>query len=659
MGIGLKDQEMKTRNIKIDYDIPSETSNPKYQGGGYYWQYDQWGRAHAVYYKHNVSGKIFELDPSTGEFTQYYYINRYNVTGYPDWNFRYDPYRWDTTNTKTLDYAKVKVWRLNDKTGNNIANSMPESFAINENDPNLTTVYDNYFNNPNYVNIHFNDGGRQSYIVQVKGKLPIEDVKELETAGEIWTSDTGVIAGRYDVARFNENEAEASAELSLEAVNPINKISFKKLDEKGEALKDAKFGLFKKNSSGNWPTNPYQTKTSGENGQFDFSKLEPGDYKVEEITAPQDYVKLDKPVLEFTVQPSGKIVKKYIVDGKEVIEEINTATPIEVVNNKPIEFVKVDAENNSVKLQNATFNVLYKEKLGGKYEEYKVNGKTLTATSDKYGKFTIAVSKDGYYALEEIKAPDGYSKFPGYIKEFRILNGKVQTLEKSSKQGPVQTDNDIISSQTIEINEKDRTFKQRIILNPNHKEWHFDGGDTQLRLYEDKWTVNTTGKKIRYAVLDEDKTISDIKEGDFKEFDPRNSSANPLLYAVTRMYGEGNYTKRKETSSGVYTNKSLVVEFTGKLEDNATSPINIKIDVNSDQWKYGELTYSLDYEKISKEDKIYVDYESKDPIKVENRKGEYPLTGAMGIIGFLVAGVVMMATAYYKYRRKRRESALS
>ena len=659
VGIGLKDQEMKTRNIKIDYDIPSETSNPKYQGGGYYWEYDQWGQPYAVYYKHNLSGKIFELDPSTGEFTQYYYINRYNVTGYPDWNFRYDPYRWDTTNTKTLEYAKVKVWRLNDKTGKNIQNSMPESFAINENDPNLTTVYDNYFSNANYVNIHFNDGGRQSYIVQVKGKLPIEDVKELETAGEIWTNDTGVIAGRYDVARFIENQAEARAELSLKAVNPINKITFKKLDEKGEALKEAKFGLFKKNSSGNWPTSPYQTKDSGQDGTFDFSKLEPGDYKVEEIAAPQGYVKIEGPVLEFTVQPSGKIVKKYIVDGKEVIEEINTTTPIKVVNNKPIEFVKVDAENNSEKLQNAEFKVLYKEKLDGNYEEYKVDGKTLTGKSDKYGKFTIAVSKDGFYALEETKAPEGYSKFPGYIKEFRILNGKVQTLEKSSKQGQLQTDNNIISSQTIEINEKDKTFKQRIILNPNHKEWHFDGGDTQLRLYENQWTVNTEGKKIRYAVLDENKSVSDLKEGDYKDFSPRNSTANPLMYAVARMYGENNYTKPSTTRSEIYTKKSLVVEFTGNIEESATSPISIKMDVNSDLWKYSELTYSLDYDKIGKEDKIYVDYQSKDPIKVENHKSTFPHTGALGIIGFLVVGVVMMATAYYKYRRKRRESALS
>ena len=659
VGIGLKGKKMKTRNIKIDYDIPSETSNPKYQGGGYYWEYDQWGRAYAVYYKHNVSGKIFELDPSTGEFTQYYYINRYDMTGYPDWNFRYDPYRWDTTNTKTLDYAKVKVWRLNDKSGKNIEHSMPESFAVNENDPNLTSVYDNYFNNPNYVNIHFDDGGEQSYIVQVKGRLPIEDVKELETAGEIWTQNTGVIAGRYDVARFNENKTDAIAELPLKAVNPINKISFKKLDEKGEALKGAEFGLFKKNSSGNWPANPYQIKTSGDDGLFDFSKLEPGDYKVEEIKEPSGYVKIKGPVLEFTVQPSGKIVKKYIVDGKEVIEEINTAKTIDVVNNKPIEFVKVDADDNSKKLENATFNVLYKEKLDGNYEEYKVDGKTLTATSDQNGKFSLKISKDGYYALEETKAPDGYSKFPGYIKEFRILNGKVQTLEKSSKQGTVQKDNDIISSQTIEINEKDKTFKQRIILNPNQKEWHFDGGDTQLRLYEDNWTVNTTGKKIRYAVLDEGKSISDIKEGDFKEFEPRSSSAYPLMYAVARMYGESNYTKPSTTNSEIYTKKSLVVEFTGKLTDSATSPINIKMDVNSDQWKYSELTYSLDYDKISKEDKIYVDYKSQDPIKVENRKGEYPHTGAMGIFGFLIAGAIIMTTSYYKYRKKKRGRALS
>ncbi|MGR5590275.1 SpaA isopeptide-forming pilin-related protein [Peptoniphilus grossensis] len=658
VGIGLNQQgkEMKTRNLNIEYDIPRETSNPKYQGGGYYWAYDGWGRPYAVYYKHNVSGKIFELDPETGEFTQYYYINRFDKVGYPDWYFRYDPYRKDTSNTKTLDYAKIKVWELKNTRENYIKDSMPESFAINENDPNLTTIYNNYYTNFRYEDIHFTDNGVGTYIVQVKGKIPINEIQELETAGEIWTTNTGVIAGRYDVARFNENQAEASAELSLKAVNPINKISFKKLDEKGEALKNAKFGLFKKNSSGNWPENPYQTKTSGEDGTFDFSKLEPGDYKVEEITAPSGYVKIEGPVLEFTVQPSGKIVKKYIVEDKEVIEEINTANPIEVVNNKPLEFIKVDATTGQG-LKDAKFKLLYKEKLEGDYADYKVNGQVVEVTSGENGKFSLNISKEGYYALEETKAPEGYGKYPGkYIKEFKFENGKIQVLEKSSKQGPVQTDNNIISSQTIEINEKDKTFKQRIILNPNQKEWHFDGGDTQLRLYEENWSVNTDGKKIRYAVLDEGKTISDLKEEDFREFDPRSSSANPLMYAVARMYGASNYTKPSTTNSGIYTNKSLVVEFTGNIGNSATSPISIKMDVNSDQWKYSELTYSLDYDKIGKEDKIYVDYQSTEPIQVENRKGEYPWTGGRGTLIFTVSGLVLMSAAAYVYSRKRRAS---
>ena len=658
VGIGLNQtgQEMKTRNLNIEYDIPRETSNPAYQGGGYYWEYDRWGRPYAVYYKHNVSGKIFELDPETGEFTQYYYINRFDKVGYPDWYFRYDPYRKDTSNTKTLDYAKIKVWELNDTSGNYIKDSMPESFAINEDDSNLRTIYNNYYTNFRYEDIHFTDDGVGTYIVQVKGKIPINEIQELETAGEIWTTGTGVIAGRYDVARFNENTAEASAELSLKAVNPINKISFKKLDEKGEALKNAKFGLFKKNSSGNWPENPYQTKTSGEDGTFDFSKLEPGDYKVEEITAPSGYVKIEGPVLEFTVQPSGKIVKKYIVEGKEVIEEINTANPIEVVNNKPLEFIKVDATTGQG-LKDAKFKLLYKEKLEGDYADYKVNGQVVEVTSGENGKFSLNISKEGYYALEETKAPEGYGKYPGkYIKEFKFENGKIQVLEKSSKQGPVQTDNNIISSQTIEINEKDKTFKQRIILNPNQKEWHFDGGDTQLRLYEENWSVNTDGKKIRYAVLDGGKTISDLKEEDFREFDPRSSSANPLMYAVARMYGASNYTKPSTTNSGIYTNKSLVVEFTGNIGNSATSPISIKMDVNSDQWKYSELTYSLDYDKIGKEDKIYVDYQSTEPIQVENRKGEYPWTGGMGTLIFTVSGLILMSAAAYVYSRKRRAS---
>ena len=638
----------------------------------------------------NMASKIVSFNSETGEFVHYFYVNREGQYDGKNLTFRYKP-------NQTVNNLQITTYDLYYTDNNSKIQSMPASFGVNENDRNLwrygitqpKTVKANETTTTNIGNYPYN----RASIVKVTGKIAnTKDLTEYRGNSALyygynytdnygyqrWAESPSVY--RWDGVYVFENESTADAKFELKIPNPSNKVVFEKVntegqvlkptvDETGKVTKGAKFSLEKNDGTIENPAATWTAKTNptfvDKDGRISYDHLDKGLYRLIENQAPEGYAKPEDAVAYLKVDESGKIYKKVIVpkeDGTgtaEIYQEVSDTIPIKVVNNKPIEFVKVDAEDNSKILPGAEFKVLYKENGKDKYKDYTLDGKTLTATSDGNGKFSLNISKDGYYALEETTAPDGYSKFPGYIKEFRILNGKVQTLEKSSKQGTVQTDNDIISSQTIEINEKDKTFKQRIILNPNQKEWHFDGGDTQLRLYEEKWTVNTEGKKIKYAVLDEGKSISDFKEGDFKEFAPRNSSANPLMYAVARMYGESNYTKPKPNSSEIYTNKSLVVEFTGKLDEKATSPISIKMDVKSDQWKYSELTYSLDYDKIGKEDKIYVDYQSKDPIKVENRKGEYPHTGALGIIGFLVVGAVMMATAYYKYRRKRRESALS
>ncbi|MDU2898819.1 MAG: SpaA isopeptide-forming pilin-related protein, partial [Finegoldia magna] len=318
-----------------------------------------------------------------------------------------------------------------------------------------------------------------------------------------WYEYPGVF--RWDGVYVFENESTADAKFELKIPNPSNKVVFEKVntegqvlkptvDETGKVTKGAKFTLEKndgtiENPAATWTalSNP---KFVDKDGRISYNKLDKGLYRLIENQAPEGYATPKEAVAYLKVDESGKIYQKVTVPKAEgtgtdeIYQEVSETIAVKVVNNKPIEFIKVDADDNGKILPGAEFKVLYKEKLDDKYKEYKVDGKTLTGTSEKDGKFSLNISKDGYYALEETKAPDGYSKFPGYIKEFRILNGKVQTLEKSSKQGTVQTDNDIISSQTIEINEKDKTFKQRIILNPNQKEWHFDGGDTQLRLYE-------------------------------------------------------------------------------------------------------------------------------------------------------------------------------
>ena len=634
----------------------------------------------------NMASKIVSFNTETGEFVHYFYINRLGEYDGRSLTFGYMPNR----NVSNLQITTYDLNYTDDYWKNY---SMPASFGVNENDRNLrnskttqpTTATANVYTTTELGSFPNN----RAAIVKVTGKVDTKDMTEFRGNSALysngyWSSDDyydywhepiGVY--RWDGVYVFENQNTADAKFELKITNPANKVVFEKVDPQGETLKPtivdgkitdgAMFILAKndgtiENPSANWTSVSDPTYVD-KDGRIAYDHLEKGLYRLTEFQAPKGYAKPDDAVAYLKVDESGKIYHKVTVQKEngsgteEIYQEVNGTIPIKIVNKKPIKFVKVDADNNKNFLKDAIFELYYKEKETDKYAKYlDKENKEVKVTSDESGKFSLAVSKDGYYALKEIKAPAGYSIFPGYIKEFKLKNGKLQVLEKSSKQGTVQSDNNIISSQTIEINEKDRTFKQRIILNPNQKEWHFDGGDTQLRLYEDQWTVNTDGKKIRYAVLDEDKSISDLKEEDFKDFEPRSSSAKPLMYAVARMYGENNYTKPSTTNSEIYTNKSLVVEFTGKLEDSVTSPISIKMDVNSDQWKYSELTYSLDYDKIVKEDKIYVDYESKDPIKVENRKGEYPHTGGMGTLIFTVTGLILMTAAAYVYSRKRRAS---
>ena len=68
------------------------------------------------------------------------------------------------------------------------------------------------------------------------------------------------------------------------------------------------------------------------------------------------------------------------------------------------------------------------------------------------------------------------------------------------------------------------------------------------------------------------------------------------------------------------------------------------------------VNYQLDINNLSSDKGKYINYESKDPIKVENRKGQFPWTGGMGTIIFTVTGLMVMTVAAYLYKRKRKAS---
>ena len=678
VGIGLGDKVSESKNYDVVYDIPAETSRHPYKYTEYYRYW--YGTDYQTYnYWHNLTGKITEMDKTTGEFTQYYYINRMKDKGWKNWTFRYNPYSSDKTNTKRLSYANVRVMKLNDNSDANIEKSMPESFALDINkDTNLTEIYNQRFDrmgatsfnfsgykNGNQPNGYMPNAGSDegdSYIVEVKGKIPLSEIKEFESVASIIVRGY-TIAARWDLARFEENKAVASAQLIIQAVNPENEIKFKKQDVDGNALKGAIFALYKKNGE-SWQKETDSEKTSGEDGIITYEKLSPGDYALVEEEAPPGYNKIEGHAAEFNVSEIGIITRKVKkaktvgnnqgdtseTPGKpdEYIDEQIGDIPVDVVNFRNVDFVKLDKNDKTKKLANAKFAVYYKEGENDNYQEYKVKTtenneeveKPLVVTSDNEGKFKLALNKNGYYALKEIDPPSGYARINDYIHEFMIKDGR--TLAKVAnplKSSYYKSGKGYITSEVLAVDKENNTFKQRLIINPDHKELTMKEAESYLRIMENGWEIqprdganqDQKGGKIMVAVLKKDgnKTIDGLEA---KDFAPHYAATSGRVgdnigsrYSLRNLYGLLN--------GKVSTTDTLVVEYTGQLKPESIKkdtntqvetllPVDQLEDVILDYTVISELKYKLDLTNLAKEGPAYVDVNvaKTSPTEIENEE---------------------------------------
>lgn len=641
----------------------------------------------------NMASKIVSFNSETGEFVHYFYVNREGHYDSLDLTFRYKP-------NQTVNNLQITTYDLY-YTDNNWKNqSMPESFGVNENDRNLwrsgiTQPKTVEANKTTTTNIGAFPNNRAA-IIKVTGK--IADTKNLTEYrgysglyyGYNYTDNYGYkrwaenpTVYRWDGVYVFENESTAQANFELKITNPSNKVVFEKVntdgevlkpavDETGKVTKGAKFTLEKNDGTIEKPGATWTAKTNptlvDKDGRISYNNLDKGLYRLIENEAPEGYAKPKEAVAYLKVDESGKIYKKVTVPNAEgtgtdeIYQEVTDTIPIKVVNNKPIEFVKVDADNGK-NLPGAEFKVLYKEKETDNYKDYTLDGKVVTAKSDENGKFSIAVSKDGYYALKETKTPEGYLKLPGYIKEFKLENGKVQVLEKDPlKASLTKGANGMITSEILEVDKDKGTFKQRLVINPGHTQWTFDKYDTLLQLDVNNWNVSDKYRTIKVATLEKDKSVADLKDTDFKEVNPRNQQydTNPLIYSIPSLYNTNDYTQPNPKIANIVTEKGLVVEITGKIADK-TKAVDLNPEVYSRAFSTSidKVNYKLDINNMSEGKGTYIDYVSKDPIQVENHKATFPHTGALGIFGFLIAGAIIMTTSYYKYRKKKRGRALS
>lgn len=363
----------------------------------------------------------------------------------------------------------------------------------------------------------------------------------------------------------------------------------------------------------------------------------------------------------------------------ETVTEPVSKEPINVINYKEIEFEKVDGNDHDTKLKGAEFEVHYKEKeTDTKYEPVKVkktvDGKeqevTMTARSGENGKFKLPITKDGYYALVETKAPDNYSKIPGNIREFKLENGKVKTLEKDPiKASHKSSDKGQITSEILSYDKKKGTFKQRIIINPNHDKMTIPSYDSYIRIKENDWKItpkygathpNGIGGEVNVAILKKggDKTLANLKDTDYKKVDAISfTTAGNITgsrYGLKDMLGE-----TSTTDNPLKTTDAIVMEFSGKLDEGNTSGVADQLfELIFDSAIEDSVNDKLNVKALAENKPIYADHDTTNPIEVENKKVFLPRTNGLGAwIGFTIIGLLLMLLAVYYYNRKKNKEA--
>lgn len=181
-----------------------------------------------------------------------------------------------------------------------------------------------------------------------------------------------------------------------------------KVDEQGEPLPGAVFGLFRADCTDFTEKNALLTAESAEDGSFSFENIPYGVWLVREIAAPEGYVLSDE---IFTVQ---------ICENNAVIELGN-------LENKPItgelELTKKDISDGKL-LPGAGFRI--KDTDGNVVAEEYTDENGLAKFTLRYGKYTY----------EEFDAPEGY-RIDTTPHEFEITeDGQIVKAEMTNEKIP-------------------------------------------------------------------------------------------------------------------------------------------------------------------------------------------------------------------------------
>ena len=153
-------------------------------------------------------------------------------------------------------------------------------------------------------------------------------------------------------------------------------VSGKKVNEHGDPLENAVFGLFSADGTEFTAENAYLTDESDENGNFGFTDIPYGKYIVKEIAAPTGYI---------------------LSDGQY---------PVTISENDDI--VEITAENKAITVSISKADIYGNELEGASMQLINENGDIIDEWISDGDDHIITNIPAGGYTLKEVAAPDGY-----------------------------------------------------------------------------------------------------------------------------------------------------------------------------------------------------------------------------------------------------------
>ena len=668
VGFGIGEDTSQYKDIKVVYELKMEKHN-----NGYDYL--------------NMTSKIVKYNQETGEFLHYFYINRDKENARTNY-FYYIP---------SLDVENVVITKYKLVDNTDVKKDMPESFGVDENSSNIKRsgygVSRQSMAKGELLELPFENGtsSRDSYIVKVTGRVSGKDKSSYQAESVLQTYNA--YSGKLFVDRFDgvygfKNEATGNAKLSIQAVNPSNIIKFKKINNSNEALKGAIFQLYKNNDEGK-PDAYGQPITTGEDGLIEYSKLPKGEYQLKETTAPKGYVAPEGPLAEFKVDESGNIFRKEYYKDKngqtqeKYIEEPGVV-PITLVNNKENEVTLKKVDPKGKVLPGAEFEVWYKQTREGNYTKtdislYKDASGTIYALkstdkvptgytkldkliSGKDGTVIFKVNEPGYYAIKEIKAPNGYIKEKGeFVKEFVVKDGVVQQEYNSTMDVDKKISNIGVTVYDTDIVYKFNPKRENITYIKDKSKLTLSGlpESSQFGIGEYKMTPIT----ITAYLLDENNNKSEKQNITLEKKNYVESYGSKTI----NLYDLVKELEGKSDDSDITSNKTLVFKMNSKLKLGTELDIKSNVDI-SDKIKETR-TFHIGTKVIKKDDlengedhsftfntlgEMEKDDDSYKPIEIVNRKVTFPLTsGINSWLGYTIIGLVLMTIAGFIYNRKK------